>query len=91
MNLTPAEREQAVGQLRGALRGVLDHLERAVRIVVLRLRLADHLDAAEDRGDQVVEVVRDAAGEPADRLEPARAMQPLLRGPRSRARRAGAR
>ena len=30
--------------------------------------LADHVRVADDRGEQVVEVVRDAAGEPADRF-----------------------
>ena len=65
--LAPREGEQLTDQRSGAPPGELDHLE----LFVERGRAPmppDHLDAAEDRREQVVEVVGDAAGEPSEGL-----------------------
>ena len=67
-DLLAAEGEQLARQRRRAIGGVQDlvHLRghRRVRLDAVRHQLG----IAADRGQQVVEVVRDAAGEPADRL-----------------------
>jgi len=58
--------EEFARQLRGAARGLLDRVEvGSVRVV----RLQPHLrEVAQHRGQQVVEVVGDAAGHLAERL-----------------------
>ena len=68
-HLLAAEREQLVREIRGAI-GRVDHLAEIVRggagLVGAHQR---ELRVAGDDRDQIVEVVRDAAGERADRLE----------------------
>ena len=67
-HLLAAERQQLLRQRRGALGGAAN-LQRLIADRRLRRRvLLDHAGVAEDRGEHVVEVVRDAAGELADRL-----------------------
>ena len=67
--LLPREGEQALGQ-RGAPLGPLDRaVDQARRpAAASRQALAQQLEVAEHGRQQVVEVVRDAAGELADRL-----------------------
>ena len=85
-DLPAAERQQLLGQRGGALGGRLDLLDLGAE-GGLSARLAagagiepveDEAAAAEDRGQEVVEVVRDAAGEPPDRLHLLRLAQLLL-------------
>ena len=62
-----------------ALGGLLDLLDdRARSGSSARARSSEQLAVAEDDGEQVVEVVRDAAGEPADRLHLLRLAELLL-------------
>ena len=71
------EREQLVGEVDGEverLLGLLEHRERAVAPVEGQLR---HRDVPEHALEQVVEVVRDPAGERPDRLQLLR-LEPLL-------------
>ena len=79
-HLLAREREELLGQLRGPCRGALDLVE------VARSRadadpVAGHAAVAGDHGQQVVEVVRDAARELADGLHllrlPELALEPL--------------
>ena len=72
--LLAREGEQPAGQRGGALRALQRHLlgardprDRGRRRQFGHLP-ADHVEAAEDDGEQIVEVVRDAAGELADRF-----------------------
>jgi len=65
--LAAAERQQLPHQRRAAFRAAGD-----LRQLVARAGVGDvveHLGGVEDRGEQVVEVVRDPAGELADRLQ----------------------
>ena len=77
-HLLAAEGQQLARQRCGALGGVQDliHLRRHRRIGLDAVR--HQLRIAADRGQQVVEVVRDAAGEPADRLHLLRLAQLVL-------------
>ena len=68
-NLALAEREELTGQLRGALAGAKNLLDVGPSLIVARQRLQHQLREAVDRRQEVVEIVRDAAGEPADRLQ----------------------
>src|SRR5690606_13565421 len=68
-----ADREQLLGQLGGTLRRLLDRARGRARA---RLRAAgDPARLAEDDGQEVVEVVRDAGGQARDRLEAQGALQ----------------
>ena len=68
-HLTPPEREQLLRQLGGAVGGALDlaQVARELRVVVRALEQQRRI--ARDPGQEVVEVVCDAAGEPAEALE----------------------
>ena len=93
--LAPAEGEQAVGQLRRAVRALLRHADMAFERRRERFRPAvpgiarepplHHVEIADDDGEQVVEVVGDAAGELADRLHLLRLPELRLRLEASRA------
>ena len=79
-HLLPAEREQLAHQGRGPVRGPID-LQEVESPRVLRLDLPhQQLGVADDGGEEVVEVVRHAAGEPAHRLHLLRLTQLLLEG-----------
>ncbi len=77
-DLAPAEGEQLLGQPRGAIGGAA-HFDRRGMQRRIRRRLLDQLVAvAKQHGNQVVEVVRDAGGEPADRFHLLRLAQLVL-------------
>ena len=78
--LPARKREQAVGQRRRARRAILRGLQEALDIVEppLREALAHAVERAGDRLQQIVEIMRDAAGELADRLHLVRLAQRLL-------------
>ena len=67
-HLLAAERQELPRQQAGAMRGPLDLVEILGAEVGRVERRRHELGIAGDDGQQVVEVVRDAAGEPADRL-----------------------
>ena len=67
-HLPAAEREQLAGQAGGALGRLLDLRDLRRGAGSSGEVVAEPVGVAEDRGEQVVEVVRDAAGELADRL-----------------------
>jgi hypothetical protein len=78
--LAPREREQLAGQLGAAPtgpRGGGDHLLRA-GVGCERGMVLQHLQVALDHGQQVVEVVRDAAGQLADAFHALRMVQRLF-------------
>ena len=77
-HLVAAEGEQLARE-RGSTIGGAHDLQRvrAARVVVVEAG-HEELAVAADRGQEVVEVVRDAAGEPSDRLELLRVQQLLL-------------
>ena len=79
-DLAAAEREQLLRERRGVLGGAPD-LQRLIANRRFRRRvLLDHARVAQDRRQHVVEVVRHAAGELADRLHLLRFGQPPLEG-----------
>ena len=74
-----AEAQDLVGELARPLARLPD-LAQAVGGGAIRRDLVErHLGPPDDRGDDVVEVVRDPAGEGADRLEPPRVAQLRVR------------
>ena len=75
--LPAREREQPLGQLRGPLGADQRVVERAFGARLDHAALGD-AEIADDDGQQVVEVVRDAAGQLADRLHLLRLPQRLL-------------
>ena len=84
--LAPREGEHALGQRRAALRALHGVVEQRHQLGIVRQPLAHQLEAAEHRHQQIVEVVRDAAGELADRIHLLRLeqrlaglLEPLLR------------
>ena len=77
--LDPAEREQLAGQPRAALGRRQRVLGIALELGVVGA-LGDDVEAADDHRQQIVEVVRDAAGELAQRLHLLALPQLLLRG-----------
>ena len=78
-DLLPAEREELARQVRGALARPPAISSRSSRIGSPGLRSAsEHLAVAEDDRQEVVEVVRDAAGEVPDRLHLLRLAELLL-------------
>ena len=66
--LAPAEGQQLPGQVGGPLAGIPDLLDIGPDRVCRPQRLEDEIAVTQDPGEQVVEVMRDAAGEPADRF-----------------------
>ena len=68
-HLLAAEREQLPGEQRGALGRLADLVQVGAERRALVGLLERERRVAADRGQHVVEVVRDAAGEPADRLQ----------------------
>ena len=62
----------------GAIRRPLDLLDVGTQRIRRPKSAGDHVAIAANRGEQIVEVVRDAAGEPAHRLHLERLMQLLL-------------
>ena len=62
------EKPRRPHQARGAVRGRLDVLDVPVSRIARPVRLQKKIGEADDRRQHVVEVVRDAAGEVADRL-----------------------
>ena len=77
-HLLAAEREELPRQVRRALRRRPDLLDVGAKGLVGLEVAADQLRVAQDDGQQVVEVVRDAAGEPADGLHLLRLAELLL-------------
>jgi len=73
--LAPREREQLVREPRRALAGLADLAHVALVVGALGCAAGDERRVAEDDGEQVVEVVRDPAGELAEALEPLRLLQ----------------
>ena len=77
--LAPREREQLLSERHGALRAARHLIDCAPQFAVFRRCVTpDRFEVADDDGEQVVEVVRDAAGELADRLHLLRLPQLLL-------------
>ena len=68
-DLAAAEHEQLAGERGGAVGGAADLLDVVAHRVVARQLALGEADAGEDHGQQVVEVVRDAARELSDRLQ----------------------
>ena len=68
-HLAAAEGEQLLRQLGGAVGSALDLAEVAAQLDVAVCSLEQERGVAGDAGEQVVEVVRDAAREPAEALE----------------------
>ncbi len=73
-HLLPAEGEQLAGKARGAFRGLL-HLFDLEAAVDARQPIEREAAESQDGREQIVEVVRDAAGEAADRLHLLRFLQ----------------
>ena len=69
-HLATAEGKQLARQRRGARRRVLDPCDVALGCVVRRQLVLEQRRVARHRGQDVVEVVGDGAGHPADRLHP---------------------
>ena len=67
--LAPGERQQALRQGGAALGALGGAVDQAFGGGIVRQALAQQLEIAEHRGQQVVEVVRHAAGELADRFQ----------------------
>ncbi len=76
--LPPAECQQPPCQLRTASGRLLDAVDQLLA-ALLRLRPAQHVQPADHHGQEIVEVMRDAAGELAQRLQLLLLEQPLLR------------
>ena len=77
----PAQREQLVDEGARLLAGAAHGLEITAGRVLRREPVQHQLAVAEDHREQVVEVVRDATREPAERLEPLRLLQLALDAP----------
>src|SRR5262249_13688977 len=80
-HLLAAEGEELARERRRAVGGVLDVLEPTARRIAGARLAQEEARAADDRGEEVVEVVGDAAGEPADRLHALRVAEPLGHAP----------
>ena len=79
MRLLAREREQSRDQRGGALSGLLGRAHGALHARIAGRKPAQReVGVADDRGQQIVEVVRDAAGEPADRFHLLRLAQRVL-------------
>ena len=80
-HLLAAERQQLLRQRRRALPRLLDFLEgRSIRIV-RRPVIEQQLRVAENRRQQIIEIVRDAARQPPDALHLLEVRQPRLEHP----------
>ena len=77
-HLLAAEGEELLSELRRTLAGRVDELDIAPDGGVDVASMQHGGGAPEDDGEQVVEVVRDTAGEPPDRLDPLGLMEPRL-------------
>ena len=79
-DLPAAEREQLLGQARPRARRERDLARGRLAVRIVRAACVASIDrrVARDHRQQIVEVVRDAAGERADRLELLRLVQLLL-------------
>ncbi len=69
-DLLAREGEELPGELSGALGGDTDLIEVPAQRIVGGERLERQLTEAGDRGEEIVEVVRDPTGEPSDGLHP---------------------
>ena len=76
--LPAREGEEAVGEIGAALRALDREAHAPSRLLVAVERGAEEIEVADDDAQHVVEVVRDAAGEPADGLELRGVQQALL-------------
>ena len=77
-HLAAAERQHLLGEVGGAHRGAGDLLGVGAALVLRIERVQHDLGVADDRREQVVEVVRDAAREAADRFHLLRVAQLLF-------------
>ena len=79
-HLPARERKQLAGEVGAPTRGARSRLDEFACLLVgsERRQVAEHLQVALDDGEQVVEIVRDPAGELADALEPLRMAQRFL-------------
>ena len=66
--LAAGEGEQPADQLGALLGGAAGHAEDLLLLLLERQPALDQAEAAEHRGEQIVEIVRDAAGQLADRV-----------------------
>ena len=73
--LLARERQQMLDQLGAAFGGIVDQARRALQLRLLLQARHQRLGIARDHGQHVVEVVRDAAGQLADRIELLRLVQ----------------
>ena len=74
-NLLPAEGQQLSGECGSPLGSFVDLFSVAACVAVSRQILEQKCGVAEDRGEQIVKVVRDTAGELPDRLHSLRLPQ----------------
>jgi hypothetical protein len=77
--LLAREGEELLGQPPAALRRALRRVDQAMQALIVADAGGDEVEIAGDRRQQVVEVMRDAAGELADRLHLLRLLQRHLR------------
>ena len=77
--LAAREAQQLGGQPRAAPRGLHRRLAEPFHPRDVAGGAQDHVDAADHHGQQVVEIVRDPAGQLADRLETLALLQPFVR------------
>ena len=66
--LLARERQQMLGQVGAARGGFIDHLGDGGELRFVLDRVGDDLDRSGDHGQDIVEIVRDAAGELAERF-----------------------
>ena len=66
--LLAGERQQMLGEVRAARRGFVDHPRDGGELRLALDRVGQDFDRSGDHGQDIVEVMRDAAGELADRL-----------------------
>ena len=77
-DLAAAERQHLPGELGGAIGGAVDLLGVGAARIVGAHPVDDDVGVAEDRGEQVVEVVSDAAGQPSHGFHLLRVTEQLL-------------
>ena len=77
--LLARERQQALGQRRAALGALQRAVDQPVQARIVGHALAQQIEVAHHRHQQIVEIMRDAAGELADGLHLLRLAQLLLR------------
>ena len=76
--LPARERQQLAGQLAARVDGVRDRVDVALPALLRQVRPPQQIDGGADHGEQIVEVVRDAAGELPERFEPLAMLQRFL-------------